>query len=202
MKQHRILILLLLCALLAGPFAGCAGSGSTASTTRPDLKGKELSVVVTVFPAYDWTRALIGENNERVALTLLLDKGADLHSYQPTVEDIYKISTCDLFIYVGGESDKWVPDALAQASNPNMKTLCLLDALGSQAREEEHPEGAEQDHEDGDGDEGPEYDEHVWLSLRNAGTLCAAICTCGASCTASRAVSRSMSAPAAAAISP
>ena len=174
MKTQRFVLWILCAALTLSLFAGCSAEGSTASTTRPNTADKELSVVATVFPAYDWARQIIGADNERVALTLLLDNGADLHSYQPTVEDIYKISTCDLFIYVGGESDKWVPDALAQASNPDMKTLCLLDALGSQAREEELPEGAEA-HEEAEEEDGPAYDEHVWLSLRNAETLCAAI---------------------------
>lgn len=169
-----ITVFLTLCVLIA-LFAACDTPGSTGTTTRPDVREKKLSVVATIFPAYDWARQIIGENEDHVALTLLLDKGSDLHNYQPTVEDIYKISTCDLFIYVGGESDKWVPDALAQAVNKDMKTVCLLDALGSAAKEEEALEGME-DHEEEGEDEGPEYDEHVWLSLRNARTLCAALC--------------------------
>ena len=187
--KHRSLIPALCALLLLSLFAGCSAGGSTtASTTatRPDVTGKTVSVVATVFPAYDWARQIIGDQSDRVALTLLLDKGADLHNYQPTVEDIYKISTCDLFIYIGGESDKWVPDALSQATNPNMKVLCLMDLLGSAAREEETLEGMEEhehgedhdddhDHDDHDEDhehEGPEYDEHIWLSLRNAKLLC------------------------------
>ena len=176
MKQR--IGILLLCALLAlGLLSGCtAHDSSTASpSTRPDLNGKTLSVVASVFPAYDWARQIIGENNSQVALTLLLDKGSDLHSYQPTVEDIYKISTCDVFIYVGGESDKWVPDALAQATNKDMTVLCLLDALGAAAREEETPEGAAEEEEE-EGEDGPAYDEHIWLSLRNAKQLCNTIC--------------------------
>ncbi len=173
MRYCKLLIVLI---VLSALLLGCGrnnSTGATGSTTRPDVKGKPISVVATVFPAYDWARQIIGEDNERVALTLLLDKGADFHSYQPTVEDIYKISTCDLFIYVGGESDKWVPDALAQATNKDMTVLCLLDALGSAVREEEAPEGAEA-HEEEEA-EGPSYDEHIWLSLRNARTLCASI---------------------------
>ncbi len=179
MKMKQRFILVILCVLLpVCLLAGCGGSGSrnSTATTRPDVTEKQISVVATVFPAYDWARQIIGTDNERVALTLLLDKGTDFHSYQPTVEDIYKVATCDLFIYVGGESDKWVPDALSQASNPNMKVICLLDALGDAAREEEALEGMEAEHEEeGAEEEGPEYDEHVWLSLRNAQTLCAAI---------------------------
>ena len=184
--KHRTLIMIV-ALLLAAILSACTVPGSTNSTTRPDVTEKPLSVVATVFPAYDWARQLIGENEDHVALTLLLDKGTDFHNYQPTVEDIYKISTCDLFIYVGGESDKWVPDALAQATNQNMKVVCLLDALGSAVKEEEALEGMEEhahhhdEDEDGDHDhdhsedEGPEYDEHVWLSLRNAQVLCAAL---------------------------
>lgn len=183
----KLIPLALCAALLLGLLVGCAGnsnetgtrstpSGETASTTRPDVTGKKLSVVATIFPAYDWARQIIGERSDDVALTLLLDKGADLHSYQPTVEDIYKVSTCDLFVYVGGESDKWVSDALAQATNPALKAICLMDVLGEAVKEEEIVEGMEaEDEDEGEEEEGPEYDEHVWLSLSNARTLCAAI---------------------------
>lgn len=107
----------------------------------------------------------------------------DLHSYQPTAQDILKISTCDLFIYVGGESDGWVSDALQEAANKDMKVIDLLDVLDDAVKEEEIVEGMEAGEEHGDGEdeeheeeeEGPEYDEHVWLSLRNAKVLCEAI---------------------------
>ncbi|MBQ1411401.1 MAG: zinc ABC transporter substrate-binding protein [Oscillospiraceae bacterium] len=169
------------CALLLvlSLLVGCAAQGETASTsTRPELTDKTLSVVATVFPAFDWTRQIVGENSDHVALTLLLDKGTDFHNYQPTVEDIYKISTCDIFIYVGGESDKWVPDALAQATNQNMSVVCLMDLLGSAVKEEETVEGmeAEAEETEEEEEEGPEYDEHIWLSLRFAKTVCAELC--------------------------
>lgn len=176
-KKKRLIglfALLLTAALLAGLLVGCAGDSSGGSETRPSLEGKNISVVATIFPAYDWARQIIGEQSDRVALTLLLDKGADLHSYQPTVEDIYKISTCDIFIYVGGTSDKWVADALKQSTNPNMTVVCLMDELGNAVKEEELAEGMEG--EEADAEEGPEYDEHVWLSLKNARVLCQSIC--------------------------
>ena len=108
---------------------------------------------------------------------MLLDNGVDLHSYQPTADDIAKISDCDLFIYVGGESDGWVDDALKNASNKNMKVVNLLDVLGDSIKEEEVVEGmeTEAEEEEADGEEEPEYDEHVWLSLKNTKTLCSAI---------------------------
>ena len=173
-----LLSIILLAGLLIGLLAGCAGKTDAGTDTRPSLDGKTISVVATIFPAYDWARKIIGSQSDRVGLILLLDKGTDLHSYQPTVEDIYKISTCDVFVYVGGESDKWVPDALKQAVNPNMTVVCLMDALAGSLREEETVEGMEagHEHEEAGEDEGPEYDEHIWLSLRNAAALCPCIC--------------------------
>lgn len=106
---------------------------------------------------------------------MLLDNGVDLHSYQPTADDIIKISDCDLFIYVGGESDGWVEDALKEAANKDMQVINLLDVLGEQVKEEEVVEGMEAEEEESEDEDEPEYDEHVWLSLKNAETLCTAI---------------------------
>ncbi len=137
------------------------------------------SIVCTVFPEYDWTREVLGEKASEYDLTLLLDNGVDLHSYQPTAADIAKIAGCDLFVYVGGESDEWVEDALKESTNKNMQVINLLDALGDDVREEELVEGMQGEEEEEEGEEGeeegPEYDEHVWLSLRNASKLTDAI---------------------------
>lgn len=113
-----------------------------------------------------------------VEVTMLLDKGVDLHSFQPTAQVILKVATADVFIYVGGESDEWVEDALAEAVNPDMKVISMLDALGDAVKEEELVEGMEEEEaeeaEEGEEEEA-EYDEHVWLSLRNAQALVQAI---------------------------
>ncbi len=151
---------------------------------------KKLKVVTTIFPEYDWTRAILGEKASETDLTLLLDNGVDLHSYQPTVQDIAKISTADVFIYVGGESDTWVKDALKNVKNKNMQVVNLLDTLGDRVKEEEIVEGMQQeedeheehDHAHAHDEEEEEYDEHVWLSLKNAAFLTDAIC--GALCKA------------------
>ena len=161
--KKRISILLA-AALLLGCLAGC-GAGNVPGADR-------LQIVTTIFPTYDWVRSILGDNPADAELTMLLDSGVDLHSYQPTAEDILKISTCDLFIYVGGESDTWVADVLKQATNKNMIVLNLLDVLGEGVKEEEVVEGmqAEEEEEEGEEEE-PEYDEHVWLSLKNAAVL-------------------------------
>ena len=103
-------------------------------------------------------------------MTLLLDSGVDLHSFQPTADDIIKISTCDLFVYVGGESEDWVEDALAERSNEDMVVVNLMDVLDEALKEEETVEGMQSEEEEGEGE--TEYDEHIWLSLKNAQTLC------------------------------
>ena len=120
-------------------------------------------------------REILGDKADHAEVTMLLDNGVDLHSYQPTADDIIKISDCDLFIYVGGESDGWVEDALKEATNQNMKVINLLDVLGEQAKVEEVVEGMAAEEEESEDEDEPEYDEHVWLSLKNAETLCNAI---------------------------
>lgn len=129
----------------------------------------KLSVVCTAFPCYDWTRQLIGDTQD-ISLTYLLSNGADMHSFQPSVSDIAKISDCDVFVYIGGESDEWIEDVLENARNKNMKIVCLMDVLSDHVKEEEIKEGMEEhhDHDDDDHEHETEYDEHIWLSLNNA----------------------------------
>lgn len=160
-KKKLLTVLLVMSFLL--PVTGCGNGG--ALTQDPE----RLTVVTTIFPEYDWVKTLLGENPAGMELTMLLDNGVDLHSFQPTAEDIMRISNCDLFIYVGGESDAWVEDALKEVVNQDMIVLNLLDILGDQVKEEETVEGMEGEEEEEDE---TEYDEHVWLSLRNAEVLC------------------------------
>lgn len=151
-----------------------------APTQSLDANQKKLSIVATTFPQYDWVRQILGEKVNDVELTLLLDNGVDLHSFQPTVEDIAKISTSDMFIYVGGESDAWVQGALETATNKDMTVINMLEVLGDRVKEEEIVEGMEGEHEEEQGEgesetEEHEADEHVWLSLKNAQIICADI---------------------------
>lgn len=171
MKRKYLSILLI--AVMA--VFGLTACGQNLSK-NPSGNGK-IKVVVTIFPEYDWVKQIAGERASDMDITMLLDNGVDLHSYQPTAADIMKISDCDLFIYVGGESDTWVDDALKEAVNKNMKVINLLDVLGDSVKEEEVVEGmqAEEEEKSGEEEEEPEYDEHVWLSLKNAKVLCKAI---------------------------
>ena len=142
-----------------------------AKTKKADKKSKssKVSIVTTIFPEYDWVRQLLGDKNQNTELTLLLGNGVDLHSYQPSIQDVAKISTADIFIFVGGESDGWVKDALKNAKNKEMIVLNLMEILGDKVKEEEIVEGMEGEEEE---EEEAEYDEHVWLSLKNAKVIC------------------------------
>jgi len=179
----------------------CAG---LSACNTPNTSNDKLEIVTTIFPEYDWTKEILGKNPANAEVTMLLDNGIDLHSYQPSAQDLIKISDCDLFIYVGGESDEWVERALEQSTNKDMVVINLLESLGDKVKEEEVKEGMEghdhdHDHEGEDHDheeeghdhdesehdhdhdhdhehgEEPEYDEHVWLSLKNAAAICEAI---------------------------
>ena len=135
----------------------------------PEDDGK-LKVVVTIFPIYDWVLEILGDRAEEVNVTLLLDSSVDLHSYQPAAEDLIAGAKADLFIYIGGESDEWVEDALEIGANKDRRTMNLLSLLGDKAQIEEIKEGMEHEHEEAhsEEEEEAEYDEHVWLSLKNA----------------------------------
>lgn len=156
---------------LAAFFALAAAMAAT-KNKKNAKKEPSLKIVSTIFPSYDWAREILGEKADEATLTLLLDSGTDLHSYQPSFKDISKIASADVFIYVGGESDNWVPDVLSSIKNPNLRTVNLLETLGSRAKEEEIVEGMQSEEEES---EESELDEHVWLSLKNAKTLVSAI---------------------------
>lgn len=174
--MKKIIIAVLCMLLTAGALAGCGEKNKSE-------KNADLSIVATIFPGYDWVREIMGDEAENADITMLMDNGTDLHSYQPTADDISKISKCDLFIYAGGESDEWVKDALKQAENKDMKVINMMEMLGDSIKTEEVVEGMESEHdhdhdEDGDhhdSDQEVEYDEHTWLSLKNAEMICEAI---------------------------
>lgn len=154
MKKFKRIFAVFFCLLLAsGILGGCgkAGSSSISAQSASQSGSKPLKIVTTIFPEYDWVREILGDKADNAEVSMLLDNGVDLHSYQPTADDIIKISDCDLFIYVGGESDGWVEDALKEATNKNMKVINLLDVLKDTVKTEEAMPGmqAEEGHHHG-----------------------------------------------------
>jgi zinc transport system substrate-binding protein len=152
--MKRLFLVMVITASLA---AALSAGGQRDKTVRDNGR---LNVVTTIFPPYDFVRQIAGD---RVNLFMLLPPGAESHSFEPTPQDIIRVQNCDVFIYVGGESDEWVDQILESMDTSRMKIITLMDCV--EVVEEEVVEGMEEEEEE---EEGPAYDEHVWTSPNNA----------------------------------
>lgn len=123
---------------------------------------EKLKIVATNFPAYDFSRAVAGENAD---IKMLVSPGAETHDFEPTPQDIIDIKNSDLFVYVGGESDEWISDIIKDIDLDKTKVVKMMDAVS--VVEEDVIEGMEAEEEEEEGEE-VEYDEHVWTSPKNA----------------------------------
>ena len=137
----------------------------------------QLTVVATVFPAYDFARAAGGDLAD---VQLLLPPGTESHSYEPTPADILAVQDCDLFIYLGGESDTWV-ETILESVELRGQTLRMVDCVPLLEEEtvegmESYEEGHDHDHDEAPGlGEVVGYDEHVWTSPKNAALITRAV---------------------------
>jgi zinc transport system substrate-binding protein len=167
--MKRFITFILVVAVLAMTLAGCGRSGNQAdSVSKPSPAGSDkLSIVTTIFPPYDFARQI---TDGKADVTMLLPPASESHSFEPTPQDIIKIKNCDVFIYVGGESDEWVNKVLKSIDTSKMKIITLMDCV--EVVQEETVEGMEEEEEEetvaSDEPEEPEYDEHVWTSPKNA----------------------------------
>lgn len=148
----RSLCAMLLASVLLPLCVGCRQSESDSG---------RLNIVATIFPQYDFARAIAGDNAD---IKMLLSPGAETHSYEPTPRDIKAIEACDIFIYVGGESDSWIDGILEAIDTDDIRIIALMDIVEPLEEEDEHESGHEY-----------EYDEHVWTSPVNAIKICRAI---------------------------
>lgn len=182
MKRVLLIVSLVVSVILVG----ACGKKVASENVSVSNENKKIKVVTTIYPEYDWVSNIIKGKEERFDLNILMTSGVDLHNFQPSAKDILDIGTADLFIYVGGESDKWADGAIRQAANKNLKSINLMELLKDKVKVEELREGMEEeehhhDEEEGEEHEGEEehheeeieYDEHVWLSLENAMIVCA-----------------------------
>lgn len=112
----------------------------------------KISIVCTTFPQYDWTRELIKGAEDKYELTYITENGTDIHSFQPSADDIVKIKNCNLIIYTGGESDEWIEEYAK-----DIKSVNMLKTVGDETLYDT---------------EANETDEHTWLSLDNAEKIC------------------------------
>ncbi len=141
---------------LALLLTSCAGLPQGLGSNGQNENDGKINIIATTFPQYDWLRRIIGENNAGVNLILLTKGGADIHSFQPTVDDIATISTSDMFVYIGGVSDSWVEKALENAANREIVAINMMEVLGDAVKEEEIIEGMEHDHSHGHGEIHPD----------------------------------------------
>ena len=93
-------------------------------------KDHKISIITTIYPEYAWTKEILGTRTDSVNLTLLIKNGIDLHSYKPTAHDVAKIASANMVIYVGGESDEWIKDALTASPKKGRVEINLMEALG------------------------------------------------------------------------
>ncbi len=171
---RKMLSLLTVSALFLVGASGCSAA------LESQAQNEKLDIICVSFAEYDWTKEILGEHIQDVNLVYLLENGMDLHNYQPSAKDMIQISGCDLFVYTGGESGSWVDDMFrTETPSAGMHVIRLMDALQDSVKTEEYKEGMQTDLEhdhDHTESETPEYDEHVWLSIRNAGKICDVIC--------------------------
>lgn len=169
--RFRKIIAIAAAAALGISLCGCSGQNEH---EIPQGSGK-LTVIATIFPAYDFARQVFGDTAD---VKMLLKPGQESHSYDPSAKDIVEISGCDLFVYNGGESDQWVESVLRSA--PDVETFRMTDAVALLSEEvtegmqnaEEHDHDDHDDHDEADDEE---YDEHVWTSPDNASAIVKAL---------------------------
>ncbi len=142
---------LLICLICLLTLCGC-----TPKEVQP--QGDKISVVTTIFPLYDFARAVGGDS---IDLKMLIRPGTEVHSYDPLPSDMVAVSECDAFLYIGGESDTWVETLL---SSSDINSLALINEV-EHIHEDHHHE-----HNNHEGD------EHIWTSPKNAALMVQSIC--------------------------
>ena len=169
MKVKKIIFITLAIAIVIGI---CIAFVIGGSKNKSNAKYK---VVASNFASYDFLRAIIGDNKD-VELTFLLGPGKDAHSYDPTAGDLIKIQDSDLFVYVGGEMEKWSDKVVGSLDTAGTEKICIADFVdtmeekevdGAEEHEHDHEEGEEHEEHEHEHEEGA-FDEHIWTSPENA----------------------------------
>ena len=172
MKINRLFAIMSSIILVLSALTGCGAASQqpdkiTSDASTSSMQEQETSaktVIATTFAAYDWVKNVVG-TSDTVQVKYLVDSKVDLHSYQPSAEDILEYQNSDLIFAIGGESEEWI-----KRLSIDDKVISLIDCVS--AKEEELTEGmqCEEEEEAEESEEEPEYDEHIWLSLINART--------------------------------
>ena len=158
MKAKKVIL-----AIIAGLIIASLGFAILKTGNKHEKDSSKIQVVTSNFASYDFLRAIIGDN-KNIELIFLIGPGKDAHSYDPTAKDLITIQNSDLFVYLGGETEKWAGKVLSSIENNEMKTICISDFVDTM--EEQEVDGAEEEEEEEE-DEGA-FDEHIWTSPENA----------------------------------
>jgi len=148
----------LLAVLLCGAFTACG--------EKPHVYDGKITVVATNFALYDFARAVCGDSCD---VRMLLTPGSESHDFEATLEDIALLAETDVFVYVGGEGEEWVPDVLEAAGASDVVQVRALDLVETYITAGTES-GHEHEHSVDDGHH-HETDEHVWTSIPNAITI-------------------------------
>lgn len=137
------------------------GLSSCASNVKCD--DDRLSIVTTIFPAYDFIRQIAGD---KVRVTMLLPPGVESHSYEPTPSDIIEIENADMFFYVSEHTETWVTQITSVLKNNEVELVCLADSIGIDIHGHNHGHDEAHTHTDE-----CETDEHIWTNLDNSAQM-------------------------------
>ncbi|MBR3163315.1 MAG: zinc ABC transporter substrate-binding protein [Clostridia bacterium] len=163
MNFKKIILIIILLAIIVGAgFFMLKGRSK-----KQEANNDKIKVVSSNFASYDFLRAIIGDN-DNVELTFLLGPGKDAHSYDPTAQDLITIQNADIFVYIGGEMEKWSDKVLEAVGDKKSKIICIADDIDT--IEEKEVDGAEEEeeHEHEEEHEEGAFDEHIWTSPKNA----------------------------------
>ncbi|NBP55524.1 hypothetical protein EBU71_03095 [bacterium] len=168
MKASRLLLIIVLLALGSGAiiFANRPNSqNSTSNTQEPAQEIIKPIIVTTLFPFYDITNQLVGEDAE---VSLLLPPGAEPHAFEPTPQDIIKIQEADVFIYSGDVMEPWVASIVANIPE-TVKVINASDGINLIKSTDNHSHDDDHNHKDEEKDKksGSNLDPHFWLDFDN-----------------------------------
>jgi len=157
MKLKPLVPILLVIVLSLVLLSACAPQAAVAENGG-------ISIVSTIFPSYDFAREITAGTDADI--TLLLQPGEEVHSFDPTSQDIIRIQNADLFLYVGGENDTWVEGVLS-GLDKSVNTFRMMDFVT--LYEEELIAGMQPEQDAAaESSAVPEWDEHVWTAPVNA----------------------------------
>ncbi|SHM71427.1 zinc transport system substrate-binding protein [Fibrobacter sp. UWB7] len=163
LKMKKLSFCSLACAIFVAALFSLVACNSVSENKKQE--SHELSIITTIYPEYAWAKEILGTRTDSVNLTLLIKNGIDLHSYKPTAHDVAKIASADMVIYVGGESDEWIKDALTASPKQGRIEFNLMEALGDRVKAEKIVEGMqaeeEHHHEHAEAHEADEHEHHA-----------------------------------------